>query len=148
MRVGASSDCFFLPRHSLLCYPRQDGQGMDIAESWRIDVDTHMIRKSSYKGHGCKVSSDRLKIPFEGLTIPGAIFTVARTLEEASFREVLPSERKPLKHPQASYVLQTRGCRPEVQKGALDCLGVILGACVSGSLQIPLLPNKRECDSD
>ena len=90
MRVGAISDCFVLPIHSLLCYPRQDGQGMDIAESWRIDVDTHMIRKSSYKGHGCKVSSDRLKIPFEGLTIPGAIFTVARTLEEASFRVPLP----------------------------------------------------------
>ncbi|CAE7454819.1 unnamed protein product [Symbiodinium sp. CCMP2592] len=98
----------------------QDGLALDIAESWRLHVDTHMIRKSSYKGHGSKVAPNRIKIPFEGLTLPGAIFT-------------------------ASYVLQTRGCRPDVQKGAFDCLGVILGTCLCGSLKIPLLPGKEQC---
>ena len=66
----------------------QDGLALDIAESWRVDVDTHMIRKSSYKGHGSKVAPNRIRIPFEGLTLPGAIFTVAWMLydERLSFR--------------------------------------------------------------
>ena len=59
-----------------MSYPRQDGLGMDVAEAWKVDVDVHMIRKSSYRGRGPKVSPDRMKISFDGLTFPGALFTV------------------------------------------------------------------------
>ena len=69
------------------------------------------------------------------------------------FERPLPriNEIRTKEHPeisQASYVLQTRGCRPDVQKGALDCLSVLLGTGISGNLKIPLLRDKEQCDSD
>ena len=50
---------------------------MDICEAWAIGfVNVHCIRKATYKGAVAR-SNPRLKLPFDGLTYPGAIFLVA-----------------------------------------------------------------------
>ena len=50
---------------------------MDICEAWAIDlVNVHCIRKATYKGVNARVNA-RLKLPFDGVTLPGAIFLVA-----------------------------------------------------------------------
>ena len=56
---------------------RQDGLGLDVAEAWKVDVNVHIIRKASYKGSGARVDATRLKIPFDGLTLPGTLFLVS-----------------------------------------------------------------------
>ncbi|CAE7608505.1 unnamed protein product [Symbiodinium microadriaticum] len=97
-----------------------DGLGQDIAESWKINLKVHVIRKRSYKGSPNKVGAERLRLPFDGLTYPAAIFLSA-------------------------YVLQSRGCKPEMQQAALKTLAVILGASLPGSLKVPLIPNTEDC---
>ena len=42
-----------------------------------------MIRKSSYRGVGAKVPAGRPSIPFDGLTFPGALFTVLWLISDA-----------------------------------------------------------------
>ena len=56
---------------------RQEGQAMDICEVWKIDLlNFHCIRKATYKGQTSKINPDRIRLPFDALTFPGAIFLV------------------------------------------------------------------------
>ncbi|CAE7775215.1 unnamed protein product [Symbiodinium sp. CCMP2456] len=45
-----------------------DGLGMDVADAWKVDIHAAMIRKATYKGAPARNHSDRLKIPFDGLS--------------------------------------------------------------------------------
>ncbi|CAE7800271.1 unnamed protein product [Symbiodinium sp. CCMP2592] len=48
----------------------------------------------------------------------------------------------------ATYVLQPRGCRPDVQLGALKLLSVLLETCIPRKLKIQLLPINEDCVLD
>ena len=77
--------------------------------------------------------------------MPGALFTVPwiqlTRRSSCGFRD-LRLQRAAF---QATYVLQTRGCKPDMQKGALKCLDVLLGTSINQPLVIPLLPNNDAC---
>lgn len=55
---------------------RLDGQSRDICAAWAVDLLHHMLRKGSYKG-AAKRTPCKLKLPFDGMTAPAAIFTAA-----------------------------------------------------------------------
>ncbi|CAE7232876.1 unnamed protein product [Symbiodinium necroappetens] len=106
---------------SLSYLNNKEGLVMDVCESWKVDlINFHCIRKASYKGQNSKLNPARLRLPFDGLTVPGAIFM-------------------------ASYVLQSRGCKEEMQATALTTLDVILGTSVVESLRLPLIPGNEAC---
>ena len=67
-------EALYGPR-KLLSHVRQDGSGLDISNAWLIDVSVHYIRKVSYKGSRSQVLKNRLRLAFDGLTYPAAIFT-------------------------------------------------------------------------
>ena len=46
---------------------------------------------------------------------------------------------------QASYVLQSRGCKEEMQALALSTLDVILGTTIVGSFRLALVPQNEAC---
>ncbi|CAE7336219.1 unnamed protein product [Symbiodinium microadriaticum] len=41
---------------------KQDGLASDVAESWRVDVNSHFVRKHSYKGAGSMVDASLLQV--------------------------------------------------------------------------------------
>ena len=50
---------------------------MDVCESWKVDlINFHCIRKASYKGQNSRLNPTRIRLPFDALTVPGAIFMV------------------------------------------------------------------------
>lgn len=56
---------------------RQEGLAMDIAEAWKLDfINVHCIRKATYRGQNSNKNPDRIRLPFDALTFPGAIFLV------------------------------------------------------------------------
>ena len=54
---------------------RQSGSGLQLAEAWAVNVSKHVIRKSTYKGRRPHVLKDRLRVTFDGCTLPAAVFT-------------------------------------------------------------------------
>ena len=73
-----SALCRFSTSYCNLAQLRQDTCGLDIAEVWCVTVPRHFIRKSSYKGSRNQVSSSRLRLPYDGMTYPAALFTATR----------------------------------------------------------------------
>lgn len=127
---------------------RQDGLGLDVAEAWKVDVDVHMVRKASYKGSGAKVDASRIKIPFDGLTLPGALFTVSRKHSFGlSCRRTSGSQSgvSGMIDSEVAYVLQSRGCKPTIQQSALSCLAALISSCITEPLSIALLQNNENC---
>ena len=57
------------------CDLRQSGNGLQVAEAWSVDVAKHFIRKHTYKGHRPQVLQNRLRVSFDGCTLPAAVFT-------------------------------------------------------------------------
>ncbi|CAE7259527.1 unnamed protein product, partial [Symbiodinium sp. CCMP2456] len=104
----------------ILGYRLQDGLASDVAESWRVDVNSHFVRKYSYKGAGSMVDATRFRIPFDGLTWPGTMFLT-------------------------SYVLQARGCKPALQAATLDALETLLSNTMPDNLQLALIRGNPNC---
>ena len=69
LHVGPRSRCYC----SML--PRQSGNGLELASAWAVDVAQHFLRKTSYKGNRSHVLKDRLRVTFDGCTLPAAFFT-------------------------------------------------------------------------
>ncbi|CAE7658675.1 unnamed protein product [Symbiodinium sp. CCMP2592] len=47
-----------------------------------------------------------------------------------------------------SYVLQSRGCKPVIQRSALQCLTALISACITEPLSISLLPGNQRLPED
>ena len=68
---------------------------MDVCEAWKVDlINVHCIRKANYKGQHerLKQNPDRIRLPFDGLTMPGAIFVVTRLHDIPTSDPVLPKQ--------------------------------------------------------
>ena len=55
---------------------RQDLQGAQLADAWRVSLPVHLIRKQDYRGRKKTVLEDRIRISFDALTTPGLLFSV------------------------------------------------------------------------
>ena len=122
---------------------RQDGGGLDISSAWQIDVSIHFIRKMSYRGSRSQVCKNRLRLGFDGLTFPAAIFTASgRQLQKHALSgsglrgHVCASE--------VANVLQTQGCKPVLQQTALAALQTLLSSCTPPAFDIALVPDLEE----
>ena len=123
---------------------RQDGSGLDIANAWWVDVTVHYVRKVSYRGHRAQVNRNRLKLPFDGLTFPATLFTVPWTCLKNNDPFVKRARSSCTRNTQVCSVLQTQGCRPQMQETTLSALRVLLTSCLDHAFDIALVPGLEE----
>ena len=53
---------------------RQEQQGYQLSDAWKVDVAIHVIRRLDYRGKSTAVSLDRPRLSFDALTTPGLLF--------------------------------------------------------------------------
>ena len=56
---------------------RSEQNAFDLAAAWALDLSLHIIRRRDYRGRSTAVSSERLKLGFDGLTTPGLLFAAS-----------------------------------------------------------------------
>ena len=48
----------------------------DMSAAWVIDVDTHIVRAPDYRGKKIEAGKQKIRLAFDGFTIPGILFAV------------------------------------------------------------------------
>ena len=122
---------------------RQDGGGLDISNAWQLDVSVHFIRKISYRGSRSQVCKNRLRLSFDGLTFPAAIFTAASLkVRIHALRACRHDSATSLS--QVANVLQTQGCKPVLQQTALAALQTLFFSCTPPAFDVALVPDLED----
>ena len=122
------------------CRPvRKDGAGLEVAAAWSLDVATHFIRKVSYKGSRHHVSKDRIRVSYDGLTIPAVIFTASKHVMKRLLYMSASSNYFCGHESEVAHVLQTQGCKPTMQQSCLHALRVLLLSSAPPDMDLPLL---------
>ena len=105
-----------------------------------------MIRKDGYRGAAKNVTPGRLKLPFDAMTPPGALFTAAflHSLISAATQQLIIRGLGGLLLSEAANVLQTRGCPLCLQQTTLDLLEVLVHPIRDTNLDLVLLPGAAD----
>ena len=129
---------------------RQELQGAQLADAWRVSLPVHFIRKEDYRGRKKTVLESRIRISFDALTTPGLLFSVLRQqyqreqLYTHSTRDSSSSPFLPNCNAKVACGLQVRGCKPRLQKPAMAALEVITGVSLPADYVLDLLPGNDE----
>lgn len=136
--------------HMLQMCLRQELQGAQLADAWRVSLPVHFIRKEDYRGRKKTVLESRIRISFDALTTPGLLFSVLRQqyqreqLYTHSTRDSSSSPFLPNCNAKVACGLQVRGCKPRLQKSAMAALEVITGVSLPADYVLDLLPGNDE----
>ena len=114
---------------------------VEMARAWAIDLDVHITRQAGYKGSQVRLSDQAVQLSCDAVTNLGALFLAPRVQDDMLLLLVLYMDSVILSAAKVVCVLQVKGCKNDLKKGATTGLDVLIANACPSELTLKILPN-------
>ena len=123
--------------------------------AWSIDVSAHLGRRADYKGAKRELQTQALQLSFDYTTFLGLLYLASLLQTDmlsdpsclcwSHIMDACALWNCRVGMSQVAVPLQSRACKPQQQRAAIDCLTTYLTPALPADMTLDLLPNVPEC---